>query len=209
MCLMVYHGRDAVPLVGAELERAAARNPDSMGLMWQHDRAVHTWRSLEDWPQLLDRIRRLETKRRPFAVHFRYATHGAISLDNAHPIIVNPNVALMHNGILFEYGKDPAQSDTRVFSNTILRQLPRQWWRNRAIVSMVEQATSPSKCILMTPDQTVLLNKHLGVWHRGSWWSNTDFQEFRGHVRKVLPEYSQAIPRAYAQGDIDDDAGVE
>ncbi|HVT59912.1 MAG TPA: glutamine--fructose-6-phosphate transaminase (isomerizing) [Thermoanaerobaculia bacterium] len=103
MCGIVgYVGsREVVPLLMEGLRRLEYRGYDSAGLVAVQDGALKTLKS----EGKLDRLReRLE--REPLAGHYglghtRWATHGAPSERNAHPMVDSRGrLALIHNGII-------------------------------------------------------------------------------------------------------------
>lgn len=64
-----------------------------------------------------------QAKESPALIHFRYATHGTITKQNCHPFRLNPNLVVVHNGVMSVKTTAP-ESDTAAFSRWIRRQLP-------------------------------------------------------------------------------------
>ena len=88
---------------------------------------------------------------RPFIAHFRYATIGAVGLDNTHPFKCGKNKAewLMMNGTIRGLG-DTKKCDSRVLAEQIGSK-PRHTWRevleqydSRFVLST--HVTAPFRC---------------------------------------------------------------
>lgn len=114
----------------------------------------------------------------PFIIHFRIGTHGEKSLLNCHPFSINNNVVFCHNGIISGVGTDKRLSDTQLFNQKILKELPKDWMYNQAIVKLVEDFIGASKLILLNIDgEHFILNESKGSWVEGCWMSNTSYKE--------------------------------
>ncbi len=103
MCGIVgYVGsREVVPLLVEGLSRLEYRGYDSAGLVVVRDGALETVKAEGKLERLKEKLRR-----QPLAGHYglghtRWATHGAPSERNAHPVVDSRGrVALIHNGII-------------------------------------------------------------------------------------------------------------
>jgi glucosamine--fructose-6-phosphate aminotransferase (isomerizing) len=103
MCGIVgYVGsREVVPLLIEGLSRLEYRGYDSAGLVVVRDGALETVKAEGKLERLKEKLRR-----QPLAGHYglghtRWATHGAPSERNAHPVVDSRGrVALIHNGII-------------------------------------------------------------------------------------------------------------
>ncbi len=99
MCLIIHKPAGRV-LCEAFLEDALRHNPDGWGLARVRAGELQVCRGLA--PQaLLAANARLERDEEAY-LHLRKATSGEVSPEMAHPFLVLPGLALMHNGTLQE-----------------------------------------------------------------------------------------------------------
>lgn len=75
-------------------------NPHGWGVMWCDGGIVKTakGRELSSLRRVL--ARKVYPRGTPYAIHFRYATHGDHSTANLHPFYVGRGRYMMHNGII-------------------------------------------------------------------------------------------------------------
>ena len=109
----------------------------------------------------------------PYAVHFRYATHGAVNEDNCHPFAIPDGRGyLMHNGVISWCGYDAHKSDTAVFTSML-----DDFTHSRDIAMRNELAKligyGSKLCIMDSDYQFSLVNEDAGEWISGVWYSNT------------------------------------
>jgi hypothetical protein len=103
-------------------------------------------------------------------------THGAVSIDNAHPhVVVENTIAMVHNGIVPGYGNaKEGKSDTVEFVEQVLRPA----LTDPAIVhdettqGLIAKAIGSSSVVFATPTGFVRVGRQ-GVTYRGRWYSNT------------------------------------
>lgn len=177
MCLIVH--KPAGLRIPQDLLRAGARlNADGWGLMG-HDTGGQ--RILERH-SYLDVDALLEAEERyahaEFALHLRRRTRGRVDLDNTHPFEIDEGVYLMHNGTLnFEEG-DVGASDTRSFSELVLRPLSRRYpglLVDREFLRLLELSMTPqNKAVLydFRRRRFDLLNRAQGAEFEGLWLSS-------------------------------------
>ena len=182
MCMIAH--RPASPehkgsnIPNAVIETALDRHPDGFGVAWREDGVLRheKFGPLEFGPfrELLKRLDRKSDLE--YVAHWRFATHGDPCKDLSHPFVyddpIEGPVAVFHNGVISidTFGND--QSDTSVFVDTVLSQLPTRWWDNPAIEYLVSEAIGYSKLIIMTAAETVSLQESYGKWDGGIWYSS-------------------------------------
>lgn len=178
MCVIVYQP------AGERLARrdAAAlwkQNPDGGGIAYIHRDRVITRKAMtfRQWWHVYQTATKAEPES-PFLLHMRIATHGAIDKGNTHPFQVDKHTVLAHNGILWDCvpAKWDKRSDTRVFVDDFLSQLPKGWLDNPHLSMMVEAFTVGNRLMFLTVDPDLSDNVYLlGEWenHKGLRMSNT------------------------------------
>jgi hypothetical protein len=120
-------------------------------------------------------------------IHFRLATHGAVTDENCHPFSTE-DVAFIHNGIFTGMGSH-ITSDTQEMWDTVVAPLAHTHadvWFSDAIKGIAREAFgSYNKVVLMHRDGRVATFGQ-GVEVDGVWWSNRSFLQ---PVRKVVDTY--------------------
>lgn len=125
---------------------------------------------------------------RQAAIHFRLATHGKTDRDNCHPFLVQPDLALIHNGILpIRCNLNTAMSDTWHYAQLILQPLSERdpdFFVRPELIFLGSAAISGSKFVFLRGDGThAIWNEGDGHWHADAWWSNRSYQSW-GYFRR-------------------------
>ena len=162
MCVIIV--KQQGQLLPKEVAKTSARlNPHGLGVMWMDTFEVTYHKSSEHKVLLTDR---------PFIAHFRYATVGAINIENTHPFVCgrNKNEWLMMNGTIFGLG-DKKKSDSRVLAEK-LGETPRHTWKT-------ELSKYPCRFVTInTRNKTYqIYNKDLWVQRDGIWYSKGNVLE--------------------------------
>jgi len=135
---------------------------------------------------------------RPFLIHFRIATHGTVDLFNCHPFQVDNNHVMIHNGIIHNIRKcpDKLRSDTQMFVDDVLKELPSNWMHNTGITNLIEDYIGASKVVVLAADDEVTIyNEHKGEWADDVWYSNSGYKEY-----KPITHYSWSKDTDYYAG---------
>ena len=184
MCLII-HKPAGVVLDPAVLVNVHAHNQDGFGIMAvDRDKVVvaKTLQGPTTIQKLVDEFTPLEC-----GLHWRFRTHGDISLDNVHPYKVldrkedGEDLYLMHNGqIDTPYGEKKGQSDTAAFVEDVLRPLLLETYinlaANSAFLDLLEMAMGGSSKLLLCSSATGFhrINSSLGTMKKDKvWYSNT------------------------------------
>jgi len=202
MCLAIYQPAGK-QIPESHLFEGFKSNPHGAGFMcFDEDGKLFTFKSM-DFKEFADEYERmwaLHGSSSPFSIHFRYATHGRMGVQNAHPFRLGEHVAVLHNGIIDCNIADPEMSDTAAFVQDYLGALPRNWQDNDNLFHMVEDFTHGSKLVLMTDDPEAqycayIINEKSGLWEDGVWYSNTSFScpKPRGFVSYGMAELSAQV----------------
>jgi hypothetical protein len=149
-------------------------------------------------------------------VHFRWRTHGDLSVDNVHPYMIldksngDPvDLALMHNGVISYIHKsgDP-RSDTQMYVDLILRPILKDNWKliyNTSFACLVERDISSGSKFLILPSEgaPVIFNEDSGHEEKdqpGVWYSNSySIKTSTWRATKNAPATSYSYP-AYNKG---------
>lgn len=159
------------------LDRAKESNKDGFGVMWYDDELgkMMTYKTL-DYTLFKDII--INTVRGFLAViHLRYASRGAITLDNVHPFETSKGAFLCHNGTLASWGNSTI-SDTKEFASTF-KELDIDWETPAAEVLVSHTiGTAYNKIVIMMPNGHVqVFNKNLFIEEDGILYSNKCHQK--------------------------------
>jgi hypothetical protein len=182
MCLAIYQPA-GVPVLESHLREGFKNNPHGAGFMYFDDEGkVQTYRSMH-YDAFIDEYEAawaMHGEHSPFAVHFRWATHGTADINNVHPFKMNEHVAVIHNGIIDCKIVDQRMSDTAAFVRDYLGAMPRNWQDNEFLFDMVEDYARGSKLVILTSDpeaaySVYIVNEKLGHWVDNAWYSNSSY----------------------------------
>jgi hypothetical protein len=172
MCLVIVKP-PGVTFSDKDLRDYEAHNPNGFGMMWHEDGKVNIMRTLnsKEIPLLLDMVKESEA-----VLHWRYTTAGTDSIQNTHPFEITPRLAMVHNGVLPLYPKDPRQSDTFMFANEIMPEyLNGSEVVDDSDIPRLDEWIGPSNRLVFLDDtgKITIVGKEKGLMHNGCWYSNT------------------------------------
>jgi hypothetical protein len=192
MCLLHTSHPDTV-LTRADIVDYYSHNSDGVGVMYSEmgeDGRKHlvVKKALPKTPEEAWQFYLNNIKGREALVHWRWATHGHVNLDNCHPYPIVPDTEerplyMMHNGILqIGNAEDPAKSDTWHFIREYLGPLfdPLRGgdvslaFREPFIKMLTKFAGYSNKLAFMDNEGNIALTDREG-WHEenGILYSNT------------------------------------
>lgn len=154
-------------------------NPDGAGLCYFDGARVQIFKELKSYKVLFAEYQNVR-KQYPtidIAIHFRIATHGRVNLTNCHPFRINKRAAFIHNGMINNLERSADFSDTYLFNESILKQLPANFTNNGALLELIGGYIGASKLVIINGAASVIVNEELGYWDGGNWYSNKSYQD--------------------------------
>lgn len=187
MCILSFLPSET-PVDVDGLFNGGLHNPDGHGWALVADDSIIAGKSL-DLADALDEFvaARERYPEGPALFHSRWATHGSVSVGNAHPFQVgrSPQTVVAHNGILPkaahpEPGDD--RSDTRKFAEEILPTRFRRLDKRGVKKALAQWCGKSNKLVILSVDKryrrnAYLVNEASGQWDPGTgiWHSNGDY----------------------------------
>lgn len=173
MCLIIYAPKGQV-VPREVLSYSAAQNDDGIGVMSSD--GIRKFLGKKALKRARRYVEDLCEAAIPYAIHMRWATHGAISLANTHPYqTAAGDHWVMHNGIihLTTAESSEAESDTAVYVRKFMADPPdfedKQYYEQTG-----RHIGWGNKLVVMDSDaRFVICNEDAGVWIGGVWYSNT------------------------------------
>lgn len=160
-------------------------NGDGAGLIYTDTKrkTLHTFKELNNveafYAKYID-VRRKHPKSK-IVLHFRISTSGGVNVTNTHPFSVNDALAFVHNGVITELnGIDKHRSDTNLFNERVLKNLPNGFDQNETIAKLIGKYIGHSKLIFLNAlNQALIVNSGLGQEdpaYAGCWFSNSTYK---------------------------------
>lgn len=199
MCVIVMQPK------GAHLKKERAKrlwqvNPDGGGFAFiDDDNEIQGFKSMEfqEFWNAFEGARKAFPKR-DYLIHMRIATHGTVDIDNVHPFRIGDDEVMAHNGIMHKVpdDKEKKKSDTRMFIEEILPQLPNLWLDTPLMVDMVGDWIGWSKLAFLTTNPEYefswyIVNESKGEWVDKMWFSSSSGVRPRPKYQTVTPIYQK------------------
>lgn len=212
MCVMLLSTSRFQELPPAFWEEAVRANPHGLGLMAAGAGGARCARAMAYSATSIGQLLRDIPAGRPFALHLRLATAGAVSLANAHPVRLQLGwktaAGLMHNGTLTQFaGRKDGKSDSVAFAQEWLaprlRRNPGCLQETDTLAQIAELAGPVNRLILLDGmGRWSLVGEHEGFWLGATWVSNPKAKAWlEGNAGAIAPPAPTfALPSLRAPG---------
>ena len=160
-------------------------NGDGAGLIYTNTKkkTLHTFKELDSVEKYYAKyieVRRKHPKSK-IVLHFRISTSGGVNIQNTHPFSVNDALAFVHNGVISELnGIDKNRSDTNLFNEQVLKNLPAGFERSETIAKLIGKYIGHSKLVFLNAlNESTIVNSNLGQSdpaYVGCWFSNSTYK---------------------------------
>ena len=201
MCLALYKPAKA-KLNQDDMRTAFKANPDGAGFAYYDPslKRVVIQRGYFTFNDLWADLTPIMDDNCPLILHYRWATHGDINVENCHPFQLTDG-ALIHNGIISGMGTSKYKSaskyytppvgktcadmecsddrsDTREFVEDYLADMGVS--ELRAAKKLIEHTIGYSKLVTIHNDGSVIIfNESSGHWRNGVWYSNDSYKPYK------------------------------
>ena len=178
MCIIVVKPADTQLPPKETLKICFDNNFDGAGYMYRKEDVIHIVKGFFDFESLWHSLEGLEND--DVCIHFRWATHGAVTRGNCHPFPLSSSVrelqntrahcrmGIAHNGVITGVRKSKEISDTMVFIKTLDP--------DKKVTKQLSTATGNKFCV-MTPRQTILIGDFIYDKKLGCYFSNNGYEE--------------------------------
>ena len=169
MCIIIVRPEGVKMPPMAIIARCAALNPHGFGFATK-DRIYKTL-SYSDFMKEIKTIDKYEA----VILHFRYATHGSIKLENCHPFRDDKSgISFAHNGILnIEPYEDMTDSET-AFRGVIIPQMRRHGYHSDKFINTVYSIIGGSRFAFIDSNGEYRLFGDFTKFN-DCWYSNRNF----------------------------------
>lgn len=166
MCVCLYKPAGRALPSNKTLFRCYAINRDGMGFATPTS-VYHSMR-YEDFFEALKQVPKAD----PCIIHFRWATHGSVRLENCHPF-VKGNVVFAHNGVLpIQPIGDMTDSET-AFKTIVYPAIQDYGFKSEEADRIINATAQGSRFAIMVGKDVQLI----GDWHymNGIYYSNLNW----------------------------------
>jgi len=176
LCIAILQNEGA-KLTRREIKNCWTNNPDGAGIAWVQDGEIKTHKEIISFKRFYKSYRDIAGnygESSKMLVHFRWATHGYVNIENCHPHLVNNRLSFVHNGIIdIETAAD--KSDTVAFNERILKYLPDNFIHRKRTMKHVENRAKSILIFLDSDNSSKIIGEDKGIWDNNRWFSNYDF----------------------------------
>lgn len=169
MCLIIYSPEGQLP-PREVFEQAKHENPDGIGVM--SERAIVRWTGRKGYRKAWKHMSKLADAGVPYAVHFRWRTHGDVNTSQCHPHQTELGSYVMHNGVIGATSgyATATESDTALYVKWYLYGIA-DWQPVRPLIE--GHIGAGNKFVIMDERKEFhIFNEHSGIRHNGLWYSN-------------------------------------
>ena len=177
MCIAIYKPAGA-DIASDTLHRCWTHHPHGGGLAVPDGNGGVVVRKAMTWDEFLAEWTEHTNPSAPMLIHFRWATHGAINLDNCHPHRINDDLVMIHNGVIkpMTIHSTDRRSDTAAFVDQVLRQMPIESVTSPGVSTLLEDYIGRSRLVFLDGHGDVsIIGEQRGEWANGCWFSNDTY----------------------------------
>ena len=199
MCLALYKPAKA-KLNQDEMRTAFKANPDGAGFAYYDPalKRVVIQRGYFTFNDLWADLTPIMDDNCPLILHYRWATHGDINVENCHPFQLTDG-ALIHNGIISGMGTSTYKSVSKYYTPSTLttcdtaecsddrsdtREFVEDYLKDMDVTALlsakklIEHTIGYSKLVTIHNDGSVIIfNEQSGHWRNGVWYSNDSYKK--------------------------------
>ncbi len=174
MCLSILNKRGSAKIPYAHFKQAWNGNKDGGGISYYKNKKTIIEKTMSNCKTFYSLYNHAYNESDgDILIHFRYATHGTISVENTHPFKIGANTTFIHNGMLPHMElRHEKHSDTYML-NEMMKKLPVGFIREEKSRNIIENYIGGgNKLVFLHHGVGYIINEKAGHWKNGSWYSN-------------------------------------
>ena len=120
-----------------------------------------------------------------FFIHFRAASYGDVSIQNTHPITINEDVCIVHNGSFAIDKQDKRKSDTAELAEA-LSKFTTEELRSKQVQFLLETLCREAQGfvgMMFSDGSFKIFNEDNGIEEKGIWFSNNTYKKLFNIIR--------------------------
>ena len=195
MCIAIVKTKDGI-ISDKTLRNCFKNNPDGAGMAYTNNGDLYVIKGIFNEDEFIKTYHEVEAiADNNMLIHCRISTSGLIDVDNSHPHVVNDSTVLIHNGVLdIDVPKDSKKSDTVLFIEKYLSELPIDFTYNKQILKLIEDRIGKTNkfAFLNSNGDYAILNEDKGEWVNKVWYSNSSYDDNYGvytYASKYYDDY--------------------
>lgn len=178
MCIIAVQPK-GIEIEKGYLENCWKNNTNGGGFMFTNGNKVLIYKTLISFNDYYENYKKYKSMfpDSVFIHHFRISTHGKVNIENCHPFKINEQLAFCHNGIFHDVEVNNNYSDTCMFNEKVLKNLPNDFLLNDGILNLLDYycGFNNKLAFLSSDNKYTIINEISGVWHKGIWYSNNGY----------------------------------
>ena len=169
MCIIIVKPAGAKMPPKAILDRCAALNPHGFGFATKN--RIYKTLSYSEFFDATKRIRKDEAA----ILHFRYATHGSIKLENCHPFRdAKTGVSFAHNGVLDIVPIGDMTDSETAFRTVLVPTIKEHGFDSDEFMLTAYEIKGPSRFAFIDSKGNYRMYGNF-IQHNECWYSNRNF----------------------------------
>ena len=184
MCVIAIQPKGNV-ISKQELQNCWDNNGHGGGIMYADNGKIIVKKEMKSFDKFYEYVQEGSKLDSSVVIHFRIATSGGINEYNCHPFKIHKNLYFCHNGILdINVPQGSKENDTQIFNNILMKPLPYNFYKNQAIMNVLEFTIGFGNKFVFLDDKGdyFILNEKAGEWSEdGAWFSNTSYKKAKSY----------------------------
>jgi len=178
MCIAINSPKGTSPTKNA-LENSFDYNPDGAGYCFANDGKLIIRKGFFDFDSFLKSYQNDNIQGFNKLIHFRISTSGKVNKLNCHPFLITENVAMIHNGIIPNFG-NKVENDTLQYIKLVLKPIIKEGGvkvlLNPSIQNLIIDSIGHSKLAFLDNNgNSYIINENFGHRFNSIWYSNDSY----------------------------------
>ena len=209
MCIAINSPKGTTPKKES-LKESFKNNPHGGGFAFVDDGKIIIKKGFMDFNKFFRAYNDANLQSKNKLIHFRIKTSGKINYENCHPFMVTDKLAMIHNGVIPNFGNDKI-SDTREFISMVLAPIIKEngleVLTNQTFIETMRDLIGSSKLVFLdNKGKSYIINETLGHYNCDVWFSNSSYKSYN---TDTIGNYKSYYNESYYFDDVNcDECGM-